>query len=187
MQSTSRIADATLQTRLGTVFPPSFAAPFRAQQVVDFAALLQASTALESINYVEGDRGSPMLPPESTSKQAASPSSPPPLPPSKKRPASEESSGPEKATKQSRSNFNRRKKRNAAFHVGGSGHTPSERTLRDAAVTAASIPTTLRTEDLPVKHGAYTAQIAKLADPQRVWSVDDLIEAGFELVEWDGR
>lgn len=184
----SYTTDTTLQTRSGSVFSSFVAAPFRAQHAVNFGTLLQESMAVEGVVDVEDagePKDAPTLLPKSTPGEAAGPSQHHPS--SNKRPAPEDSPGPEKSKKQRRQNFNRRKKRNAAFDVGGSEHTPSERTLRDVAVTADAIPTTLRTEDLPVKHGAYTAKSIQLADPQKVWTVEDLIASGFELVEWDGR
>ncbi|KAL0957335.1 hypothetical protein HGRIS_001143 [Hohenbuehelia grisea] len=83
----------------------------------------------------------------------------------------------------------KRRKRREKKRAEVENYAPSERTQR-VVLERASSPLQaagLATEDLPSKAGAYGVKHEDFAYAKRTWNLQELIDMGFELIEWDGR
>ncbi|KAF8150125.1 hypothetical protein B0H34DRAFT_732626 [Crassisporium funariophilum] len=76
----------------------------------------------------------------------------------------------------------------AAARIAKEGHAPTERTIFEHVQLSTPVETTLHAESLPSALGAYSAlrlrESAKVREKE--YSLKELLNGGFRLVEWDG-
>ncbi|KAF8163730.1 hypothetical protein B0H34DRAFT_696626 [Crassisporium funariophilum] len=93
---------------------------------------------------------------------------------------------PEPQKPQSHRNKKRAAKR--AAKIAKEGHAPTERTIFEHVQLSTPVETTLHAESLPSALGAYSAlRLRESAEVrEKEYSLKELLNGGFRLVEWDG-
>lgn len=84
----------------------------------------------------------------------------------------------------SRNHAKRRHKRDSLFRQ--QGHAPRLDIAQQIVTRAPPVLTQLVTEKLPSAKGAYVGKNGNPKGATKKYSVADLVEEGFELIEWDG-
>jgi len=86
--------------------------------------------------------------------------------------------------KQSGSHIRRRKSRDAKTLL--LGQCPSAKTSMKVIRPSRPLETKLTTESLPVSQGAYRATHKQPVDVLAPYTINELVQLGFTVVEWDG-
>jgi hypothetical protein len=84
----------------------------------------------------------------------------------------------------SRQHLKRRRQREAAIVL--NGQLPRAKTIQKYVQPAMPLPTTLVTESLRTMSCGYHVVPSNITDAQKVFTLVELLEKGFQLVAWDG-